>query len=71
MNTNKTLPCFLIVVLTLLIVGFIFIYSASSIFALEKLGSAQGYAKKQILGLGIGFLGLIFFSLLPIKNSKK
>lgn len=56
----------------LCIVGLIFIYSASSVFALERFGSAFYFLKKQLVGLCIGILGIIsiqYISGATIKNA--
>jgi cell division protein FtsW len=70
-KNQPTVPLFLTTVLFLIIIGLIFIYSSSSIFALEKFGSAQYFVKKQVIGLILGFCGFCFFSALPIKYLKK
>jgi cell division protein FtsW len=56
----------------LLIIGLLFIYSSSSVFALEKLGSAHYFFKKQCIGLIIGIIlamSMRFITLAIIKNS--
>lgn len=40
---------FLSIVFLLTCIGLVFIYSASSVFALEKFGSAHYFLKKQLL----------------------
>ncbi|MCF7900261.1 putative lipid II flippase FtsW [Candidatus Babeliales bacterium] len=49
---------FLGIIGALIIIGFLFIYSASSVYALEHLGSSHYFVKKQLVGL---FLGMIAF----------
>jgi len=44
----------LVVVFLLVLLGLIFIYSASSAYALEKFGSPHYFLKKQVLYLFIG-----------------
>jgi cell division protein FtsW len=57
---------FVATVVTLTIVGVIFIYSSSSIFALEKYGSAHYFLKKQLIYL-IPSIGAFFlFALVPL-----
>ena len=49
----------------LIIIGFIFIYSSSSVYALEKFGSSFYFIKKQILYLIPAILSFIVFAILP------
>jgi cell division protein FtsW len=57
---------FILVVATLTIVGLIFVYSSSSIFALEKYGSAHYFLKRQLIYL-IPSLGMFFvLALVPL-----
>src|SRR5436190_388215 len=51
----------------MIICGFIFIYSSSSIYALERFGIAHYFVKKQLLGFIIGLIGLILAYLAPLK----
>ncbi len=51
----------------LIIIGFIFIYSASASFALDKFGKAHYYVYKHAIGLLIGLLGFAFFRIVPFK----
>ncbi len=59
------------ITITLLIIGLIFIYSASSVFALEQQGSAYYFLKKQIIGLFLGTLGALFCYTIPLKLLKQ
>ena len=54
---------FLAIIFSLIIIGFVFIYSASSVFALEKFGFASYFVKKQIFGALLG----LFLALIAIK----
>lgn len=65
------LKAFLSIVLTLILVGLIFIYSASSIFALEKFGSASYFAKKQLVGIILGVVSAFFISITPYNLIKR
>lgn len=76
MQTNKNnivfnLKILLVIVVILLLIGLIFTYSASSVFALEKFGDATFFVKKELIGLLLGFVSLIFISLFPIDLIKK
>lgn len=63
---NADLSMFLISISTLIIIGLIFIYSSSSIYALEKSGSAHYYVKKQLFGLILGLFALLVARLTPL-----
>lgn len=55
----------------LIIIGLIFIYSSSSVYALEKFNSAHYFVRKQSIGLAIGIIGMIVASLLPLAYIKR
>jgi cell division protein FtsW len=55
----------------LLIVGLVFIFSSSSIFAMEKFGYSYHFLKKQIIYLGIGLIGFVICAIIPISFWKK
>ncbi len=55
---HNDLKFFLALILTLLIIGLLFIYSSSSIFALAKYGIANYFVKKQLMGVMFGLIGL-------------
>ena len=72
MKKNLTnLYIFLFLVTLLTTIGFIFIYSSSSAYALERYNDALFYVKKQFLGLVLGIVGCIFFSVIPLPFLKK
>ncbi len=50
----------------LIIIGLIFIYSSSSVYALERFGSAHYFVKKQLLGLALGLVCLVVARLVPL-----
>lgn len=58
-------------ILALIVIGFLFIYSSSSVYALEHFGSAHYFVKKQGFGLLIGLLGLITARIFPLAIIKK
>lgn len=68
---KKDLRFLLLIIGILTLIGFIFIYSASSVFALEKFGSSFYFIKKQLLFLIPAFFGLMFFALVPKNFLKK
>lgn len=55
----------------LTIVGIIFVYSSSSVLALEKYGNDCFFLKKQVAYLGIAILGFFAFALIPLNLLKK
>lgn len=57
---------FLSSIAALIIIGLIFIYSASSVYAIEKGLSATYYVQKQAIGLLLGFIGLIILRSIPL-----
>jgi cell division protein FtsW len=50
---------FLSIIFVLIIIGCIFVYSSSSVFALEKFGSEYYFLKKQLIGIAIGLVSII------------
>lgn len=54
----------------LIIVGCVFVYSSSSVYALETFGSSHYFIKKQLMGLILGIIGLLFVQLIPLKLIK-
>lgn len=70
-NIFKDIRFLVIIALLLSIIGCIFIYSSSSVYALEKCGSAGYYVIKQIIGLIIGLLGMIVIQFIPTRIFQK
>jgi cell division protein FtsW len=62
---------FLGCIVALIFIGFLFIYSSSSIFALERFGSAHYFVKKQIYGLLCGLMGLLIARMVPLDFIKR
>ncbi|MBN1549560.1 putative lipid II flippase FtsW [Candidatus Babeliales bacterium] len=60
------LNIFLSLVTTLIVIGFLFIYSSSSVYALEKLGSAHYFVKKHSFGLLLGIIAGCVTRYLPL-----
>lgn len=69
-SLHTDLRIFLGIITTLILIGFIFIYSASSVYALEKFNSAHYFVKKQFFGLCIGLIGLFICRITPLKLIK-
>ncbi len=70
-QTKKLLTTFLTIIALLVIVGFIFIYSASSVYALESSGNAGFFVRKQVIGLILGLIGIGIIVLLPLDLIQK
>ncbi len=64
------LHIFLGTVTALVIIGLLFIYSASSVAALELHGSPHYFLKKQLLGLLVGLVAFWFARTLPLSFIK-
>lgn len=50
----------------LIVIGLVFIYSSSSIFALEKYGSSAYFVKKQIKGIVLGIIAFLCARFTPV-----
>jgi len=50
---------FLGITIALVVIGFLFIYSSSSVYALENFGSSHYFIKKQCIGLALGLVALL------------
>lgn len=68
---QSDLRVFLSAVTMLVVIGFLFIYSASSVYALELHKSAHYFVKRQSIGLLLGLLGLLIFRFAPLELIKK
>lgn len=62
---------YVITVLVLLLIGLIFIYSASSVHALESKGNAAYFVKKQFFAILLGLFAGILMLILPRNFVKK
>ncbi len=60
------LKIFLSLITCLIILGFLFIYSSSSVYALEKFGTASYFVKKQFFGFILGMAGLLIARYFPL-----
>lgn len=68
---NQSLHFFLMIVIVLILIGTIFIYSASSVFALEAHGSATYFVHKQLVGLVLGLIALFAIQFVSIGTFQK
>ena len=55
----------------LITTGLIFIYSSSSVYALERCGGAAYYVKRQLFGIALGLIGMSIGIVLPLSFIKK
>ena len=58
---------FLGIVVALLIIGVLFVYSASSVYALATFGSSHYFAKRQLIGIVIGIFATIVLRFVPLE----
>ncbi|HEV2601868.1 MAG TPA: putative lipid II flippase FtsW [Candidatus Babeliales bacterium] len=66
-NISSDLFLFMGIITTLIVCGLLFIYSSSSIYALERFGVAHYFLKKQCIGLMIGLCALLVAYCIPVK----
>jgi cell division protein FtsW len=59
------------IIIIIIIVGSLFIYASSSVYALESFGSASYFVEKQLVGIALGFVGLVIAALIPFPIIKK
>lgn len=64
------LSIFLMINVTFVILGVIFVYSSSSYYALETLGQPLYFVKKQLFGIFLGTIAFIFARIMPLKFFK-
>ena len=60
-----------IIIIVLLVISLVFIYSASSVFALENKGVAEFFVKKQFVAILLGFFAALLMLILPAKTVYK
>lgn len=53
--------------IVLVLIGFIFIYSASSVYALAYVHDSAYFVKKQFLGLGLGLIAAFVAAIMPLR----
>lgn len=61
----------LFIILLLLIVGSVFIYSSSSVYALAYSGNAGYFLKKQVIGIVLGLIAMLMSIVMPLPFIKK
>jgi len=65
------LHVFLIIIATLILIGCLFVYSSSSVYALETFGSSLFFVKRQIAGLVVGLCALCIGRFIPLGTIQK
>ena len=71
-NTLKENLLILLSLTTILItIGLIFIYSSSSVYAAQKMGSSFYYIKKQLMGCAIGIISFFSIWIVPLSLLQK
>jgi cell division protein FtsW len=65
------LRVFLIITATLILIGCLFIYSSSSVYALEFFGTSLFFVKRQLAGLCVGIIALCIGRSLPLPFIKQ
>ena len=71
LSLYSDLHVFLTIVGTLIIIGCLFVYSSSSVYALETFGTSFFFVKRQLAGLGIGLIALCIGRSLPLTSMRK
>ena len=65
------LRVFLIIITTLILIGCLFVYSSSSVYALETFGTSLFFVKRQLIGLCVGMIALCIGRSMPLSFIKK
>ncbi len=65
------LQVFLTIIATLILIGCLFVYSSSSVYALETFGTSLFFVKRQFAGLLLGLIALCIGRTIPLSFIKK
>ncbi len=65
------LRIFQCIVAALIVIGGLFIYSASSVYALETFGNSHYFVKRQLIGIIVGLFAIIIARIMPVPFIKK
>lgn len=68
---RSDLKVLLALVAALVVIGLLFIYSSSSVYALEKLGSSTYFVKKQLIGLLLGIVAMVIMRFISLDFIKR
>lgn len=63
---TRDVRIFVSIAASLILFGLLFVYSSSSVFALEKYGNAAYFLNRQLVYLSLGVLGFVFFRLISL-----
>ncbi len=69
-NKKSGLRPFLLITAILTMLGLVFIYSSSSVFALEYYGKSAYFVHKQLAGLVLGLIGMLITYFIPVRAVK-
>jgi len=58
-TVRSDLRVFIAIIISLALIGLLFVYSASSVFAMETFGTSFYFVKKHLIGIAIGLAGII------------
>lgn len=67
---TNDISIFVSTIVLLAVIGTIFVYSSSSVFALEKHGSVHYFFKRHLIGLCIALTAAVVIQLLPTRHLK-
>lgn len=70
-STHRDLSIFLLTACALIVIGLLFIYSSSSVYALERFGSSLYFVKKQLVGIALGIIAFFIACALPVDFLKR
>jgi len=68
---RSDLQILLAISFVLIIIGMVFIYSSSSVYAMEKFGASYYFVLKQLMGFGLGVVAFAIARLVPLAFIKK
>jgi cell division protein FtsW len=67
---RSNLSIFLLINISFIILGIIFVYSSSSYYALETLHQPLYFVKKQLVGIALGIIAFFIARIIPLKLVK-
>lgn len=69
-SLQRDIRAFIGVVIALVLIGLIFVYSASSVFAMETFGNTFYFVKRQLIGIALGIVGIIALRMISCATIK-
>lgn len=70
-QVRSDLHILLFIAAILITIGLLFIYSSSSVYAIEKFGQSYYFVKKQLIAVALGFIALAIARMFPLELIKK